>query len=72
MQQQISPRYRVEVRERSHGDCVQKARFETLADARQYQRACGSGEGYIVVCLIEFPDGWDIVIPDEWEEARDD
>ena len=57
--------YRVEVRDRAHGDCVQKARFKTLAEARVYQSACGTGEGYFVVCMIETSDGWDLVIPND-------
>lgn len=64
--------YRVEVRERGHGDCVQRARFQTLAEAREYQSLCGSGEGYFVVCMIESSDGWDLVVPDGWEDGADD
>jgi hypothetical protein len=64
--------YRVEVRERTHGDAVQKARFRTLDEAREYQRLCGSGEGYIVVLILEGDDGWDVIIPQGWTEADDD
>ena len=63
--------YRVEVRDRTHGECVQKARFQTLADARVYQSMCGTGEGYFVVCMIESSDGWDLVVPDGWEDVDD-
>jgi hypothetical protein len=64
--------YRVEVRERVHGDCVQKARFDSLANARSYERACGTGEGYFTVVLLTDDNGWDIVIPPSWQEDADD
>ena len=64
--------YRVEVRERTHGDAVQKARFRTLAEAREYERMCGSGEGYIVVLILEGDDGWDVIIPKNWEPETDE
>lgn len=72
MQQQLDKPYRVEVRDRAHGDCRQKARFATLRDAREYERACGFGEGYFTVILLDDGTGWDIVIPSYWEESADD